>query len=343
MHEIKRGDIFYADLNPFIGSEQGGVRPVVIIQNDIGNKYSPTVIAAAITSQLYKAKLPTHIEINGCGLRENSIVCLEQIRTIDKCRLREYIGHLDAEQMQAVNLAIVTSLGIQNKKEERTVAHELMTIQGVRGFIDNNGTAQLNLEDVSRGLGFVETKGDYIRWQRVDSYLKELGFSTCGENIRPEFIPENIFYRLAMKAKNETAETFQAKVADEILPSIRKTGGYYAGLSKELQAMFVTDKKVQKLEAHVAALDEKVDNEIRLTYNQATEIQRTVASRVIELLGGKESEIYKTHKGSYFQQLHRDLKDRLGVPSYRDIRKLDYENALAYIKAWLPKATGKSA
>jgi anti-repressor protein len=110
--------------------------------------------------------------------------------------------------------------------------NSLITINGVRGYIDSNGTAQLNLEDVSRGLGFTETKGDYIRWQRVDGYLSEFGFSTCGE--RAEFIPENIFYRLAMKAKNETAEKFQAKVADEILPAIRKTGTYSVALPKTL-------------------------------------------------------------------------------------------------------------
>lgn len=101
---------------------------------------------------------------------------------------------------------------------------EIITISGVRGFIDENGVAQLNLEDSARGLGFIESKGDYVRWQRVENYLLEFGFSTCGE--RPEFIPENIFYRLAMKAKNETAEAFQIKVADEILPTIRRHGMY---------------------------------------------------------------------------------------------------------------------
>lgn len=100
----------------------------------------------------------------------------------------------------------------------------LISISGVRGYIGENGVAHLNLVDCARGLGFTETKGEYIRWQRVEGYLAELGFSICGE--RPEFIPENIFYRLAMKAKNETAEKFQALVADEILPAIRKHGGY---------------------------------------------------------------------------------------------------------------------
>ncbi|MEK3788780.1 phage antirepressor KilAC domain-containing protein [Paenibacillus sp. FSL K6-1230] len=101
---------------------------------------------------------------------------------------------------------------------------QLVTIHGVRGYIDDKGTAQLNLEDVARGLGFTETKGNYIRWQRVETYLSEFGFSTSGE--KPDYIPENIFYRLAMKAKNAAAEEFQAKVADDILPSIRRTGMY---------------------------------------------------------------------------------------------------------------------
>jgi len=111
---IKRGDIFYADLSPVIGSEQGGIRPVLIIQNDVGNKYSPTVIAAAITSQINKAKLPTHIEISAqeYGLMKDSVILLEQIRTIDKRRLREKIGHLDDELMAKVNDALSISFGL---------------------------------------------------------------------------------------------------------------------------------------------------------------------------------------------------------------------------------------
>lgn len=111
---IKRGDIFYADLSPVIGSEQGGVRPVLIVQNDIGNKYSPTVIAAAITSQINKAKLPTHIEISAqeYGLLKDSVILLEQIRTIDKKRLREKIGHLDDDLMNMVNEALNVSFGL---------------------------------------------------------------------------------------------------------------------------------------------------------------------------------------------------------------------------------------
>lgn len=113
---IKRGDMFYADLSPVVGSEQGGIRPVLIIQNDTGNKYSPTVIAAAITSQTGKNRLPTHIEIGSRenGLKSDSVVLAEQIRTIDKSRLKEKIGHItDAEIMNKVNNAIGISFGLE--------------------------------------------------------------------------------------------------------------------------------------------------------------------------------------------------------------------------------------
>ena len=111
---VKRGDIFYADLSPVIGSEQGGIRPVIIIQNDIGNKYSPTIIVAAITSQINKAKLPTHVEISSedYGLNKDSVVLLEQIRTIDKKRLKEKIGHMTDKDIQKVDDALLISMGL---------------------------------------------------------------------------------------------------------------------------------------------------------------------------------------------------------------------------------------
>lgn len=112
---VKRGDIYYADLSPVVGSEQGGVRPVLIVQNNVGNKFSPTVIAAAITSQINKAKMPTHIEIGAAdyGLSKDSVILLEQVRTIDKKRLKERIGHLNENLMDRVNEAIGISFGLE--------------------------------------------------------------------------------------------------------------------------------------------------------------------------------------------------------------------------------------
>ena len=115
---VKRGYIYYADLSPVVGSEQGGVRPVLIVQNDTGNRYSPTVIAAAITSQVNKARLPTHIELSAqkYGLTKDSVVLLEQIRTLDKRRLREKMGRLDTELMEKVDSAIAVSFGLPNDR-----------------------------------------------------------------------------------------------------------------------------------------------------------------------------------------------------------------------------------
>ena len=119
MISVKRGDIYYADLSPVVGSEQGGLRPVLIIQNDVGNRYSPTVIAAAITSRMGKTRLPTHIDIYAekAGLAKDSVILLEQIRTLDKRRLKEKMGHLDDALMSEVNTAIAVSFGLGGAAE----------------------------------------------------------------------------------------------------------------------------------------------------------------------------------------------------------------------------------
>lgn len=118
---VKKGDLFFADLSPVVGSEQGGVRPVLVVQNDVGNKYSPTIIVAAVTSQTSKAKLPTHVELTASqgGLSKNSVVLLEQLRTIDKQRLKERIGSLSDSQMPVVDAALGVSLGIANQPQQR--------------------------------------------------------------------------------------------------------------------------------------------------------------------------------------------------------------------------------
>ena len=121
---IKRGDIFYADLRPVVGSEQGGIRPVLIIQNDVGNRHSPTVICAAITSKMNKAKLPTHIEIDASsyGIEKDSVILLEQLRTIDKKRLSDRLGQISAKDMHQIEYAMNISLGM--KKNQPEVRHE---------------------------------------------------------------------------------------------------------------------------------------------------------------------------------------------------------------------------
>lgn len=141
---IKRGDIFYADLSPVVGSEQGGLRPVLIIQNDVGNKYSPTVIAAAITSRMGKTKLPTHIDIHAdrVGLAKDSVILLEQIRTLDKRRLKEKMGHLDGAVMTQVNTAIAVSFGLGSAHEsssDGSVGGSSSAVASIAGAYSNDG------------------------------------------------------------------------------------------------------------------------------------------------------------------------------------------------------------
>ncbi len=141
---VKRGDIFYADLSPVVGSEQGGLRPVLIIQNDMGNKYSPTVIVAAITSRLDKAKLPTHIDISVTdrkehteGLAKDSVVLLEQIRTVDKRRLREHMGHVSPDLMNMVDRALLVSFGLIPRENPAVAAKTAAD----RAFIPDSAAA----------------------------------------------------------------------------------------------------------------------------------------------------------------------------------------------------------
>lgn len=131
---VKRGDIYYADLSPVVGSEQGGLRPVLIVQNDIGNRYSPTVIAAAITSKMSKAKLPTHIDIyaEDVGLQKDSVILLEQIRTLDKRRLKEKMGHLDESMMHHVNTAIAISFGLGSPAEDSAARAQMQAMPHAR-------------------------------------------------------------------------------------------------------------------------------------------------------------------------------------------------------------------
>ena len=133
---VRRGDIYYADLSPVVGSEQGGLRPVLIIQNDVGNRYSPTVIAAAITSRMGKTRLPTHIDIfaDKAGLSKDSVILLEQIRTLDKRRLKEKMGHLDDGMMAQVNTAIAVSFGLGGARiDEETAAAAVTDVPSALG------------------------------------------------------------------------------------------------------------------------------------------------------------------------------------------------------------------
>lgn len=207
-------------------------------------------------------------------------------------------------------------------------------ISGVSCY-EKDETAYLKLEDVARGLGFTEKKGDteYIMWRRVDRYLDELHFGTCAE--RPDYIPENIFYRLAMKAKNETAEKFQALVADEIIPSIRKTGSYMMPkLSKEMQALFLLDDRTQKQEQRLTALE----NTMTVDYNQQRVLRKAISRAVISALGGEDAPAYIDNhvRSKVYSECNHDVQDWFRVNSVGNIPRKRFDEAVEYIQRWKP-------
>ena len=155
---IKRGDIYYADLSPVVGSEQGGLRPVLIIQNDIGNRYSPTVIAAAITSRLSKTRLPTHIDVfaDRVGLVKDSVILLEQVRTLDKRRLKEKMGHLDESVMAEVNRAIAVSVGLGDWQPSERIVPTTATMPAAATF--THTTSPTDAESTAAAVAAIDAQ-----------------------------------------------------------------------------------------------------------------------------------------------------------------------------------------
>lgn len=210
-------------------------------------------------------------------------------------------------------------------------------IYGVSCY-EQDGTAYLRLEDVARGLGFTEVAASgntCIKWTRVRKYLDDLGVDTCVDGHLPDFIPENIFYRLAMKAKNDTAEKFQALVADEIIPSIRKTGSYTVPkLSKEMQALFLLDQRTVQQDARLTVLE----STMTVDYGQQQTLKKAVGRVVVEALGGKTAPAYiDPHvRGKLFSECNRDVQDWFRVNSVCNVPRKRYDEALDYIQRWKP-------
>lgn len=207
-------------------------------------------------------------------------------------------------------------------------------ISGVSCY-EQDGTAYLRLDDVAHGLGFTQTKNgiEYVRWETIDKYLRDLGFSQ--QVGKDSYIPENVFYRLAMKAKNETAEKFQALVADEIIPSIRKTGSYtMPKLSKEMQALFLLDDRTQKQEQRLTALE----NTMTVDYSQQQTLKKAVGRVVVEALGGKAAPAYNDPhvRGKLFSECNRDVQDWFRVNSVCNVPRKDFTQAVEYIQRWKP-------
>lgn len=344
---MRRGDIYYADLGQTYGSEQGGLRPIIIIQNDIGNRFSGTVIIAPITSRI-KASLPTHVFVNTTKIR-NSIVLLEQIRTIDKDRLQNYIGHVSDEIMEKVDEALKVSLGLNAKKKRDDTVNDLQVFDNkemglkARTILNNDGSISVNAEDTAIGFGWTQTQNKNgkqyisIRWETLNGYCSEFGFpNKLGKD---DYIPESLFYRLGMKANNPAAEKFQNWLAMDVIPSIRKTGRYQFKKMTPEEMMRV---QLGMLDGHEERIS-KLENTMNIDYGQQRVLEKEVAKVVIDSLGGKDSVAYKEIGKKVFSECNHDVKDYFHVNSRNNIPRSRFDDAVGYIREWQPCTNTKVA
>lgn len=261
--KIKRGDIFYADLGFGYGSEQGGTRPVVVIQNDDGNTHSPTVIVAPLTTNNRHFIVHAKIE-NGtsCGLGSTSYAQLEQIKTIDKCRLKEYVGHLTEQDMQRIEEKALISLGIKTKEnggDERNM-NDIQIFSnpkfGQLRTIEENCKILFVASDVTRSLGYVNSS------KALSDHCKGVTkryIPTNGGQQEMNVIPEGDIYRLAAKSELPGADKFESWIFDEVLPQIRKTGAYISTPVIDSKMLFQIAAQLEEKEKQIAALTPKAN------------------------------------------------------------------------------------
>lgn len=339
---MKRGEVYYADLGVPFGSEQGGCRPVVVIQNDIGNKYSPTIIVAPVTTQR-KNLLKTHVGVGGFNnLHYKSTALLEQVRTIDRARIGNFVCKLNDEIMDEIDRALRISLelstkqegGEKNLDEVKIFDNEELGLQ-IRTILNDDGSISVNAEDAAMGFGWchAESKNGKVyrsvRWATINGYCREFGFAN--ELAKDDYIPESLFYRLGMKASNEKANKFQNWLALEVIPEIRKTGGYQKKLTPE-EMMRIQLGMIDDHESRIA----KLENTMTINHGQQRALEDAVNKTVIGILGGRESCAYKEIGMKVFAECNRDLKNYFKINSRDDVPKARFDEAVEYAQNWKP-------
>ncbi len=353
--DMKRGEVYFADLSPAIGSEQGGIRPVVVIQNNDGNRYSNTTIIAPITSQL-KAKIPTHVTINSRDkLSPTSIIMLEQLRIIDKSRIKKFICCLCDETMHKVDSALKISLTLNDKVGDKKL-NDLQVFNNkemglkVRTILNDDGSISVNAEDTAIGFGWIQTQNkngrQYIsvRWERMNGFSTECGFPH--EWGKDDFIPESLFYRLGMKANNTVADKFQNWLAMEVIPSIRKTGGYQHKKMTPEEMMRIQLGMLDGHEERISKGEErltKLENTMNIDYGQQRVLEKEVAKVVMAAIGGNQAPAYKELGRKVFAECNHDVKEYFHVNSRNNIPRIRFDDAVKYIHGWEPCTNTKVA
>lgn len=338
---MKRGQVYYADLRPVVGCEQGGIRPCVIIQNDAGNQYSSTVIVATMTTQA-KKELPTHIAVSAedyC-LDSNTTILLEQIRTIDKSRLQSFVGRLSDGTMRRVDEALHISLALNKEEREEKMVNELQIFQceefGQVRTVDIDGNTYFVASDVAKSLGYS------IPHKAVQTHCKGVlkwNIPTNSGNQDMLVIPEGDIYRLIIRSQLPSADKFERWIFDEVIPQIRQTGGYQMKPMTPEEMMRVQlgmiDEDRKQIKDHESRI-ENLENNTTLDYGQQRVLENAVNKTVISVLGGKESNAYKEIGRKVFAECNGDLKNYFKVNSRNDVQKRRFEEAVEYAENWKP-------
>lgn len=336
---MKRGQVYYADLRPVVGSEQGGIRPCLIIQNDTGNAHSSTVIVAMMTTQK-KKDLPTHIAISPKDycLGINTTILLEQLRTIDKNRLSSFVGRLSDSTMQKVDEALHISLALNKERKEEEKLNELQIFQneefGQVRTVDVDGKTYFVGKDVANALGYSNPRDAISR--HCKGVVKHDSFKEGGQEVA--LLPEGDIYRLIIKSQLPSADKFERWIFDEVIPTIRKNGAYE--IPKD------TDGKIALIAQGHTELSQRVENAVErivnlennmtIDYGQQRVLEDTVNKTVIDVLGGKGSCAYKEISRKVFAECNRDLKHYFDVNARNNVPKIRFDEAIEYARNWKP-------
>lgn len=338
---MKRGQVYYADLGRGAGSEQGGKRPCIIIQNDIGNRYSPTVIVVPMTAK-NKNKIPTHVETtkDDKNLFIGSTVLTEQVQTIDKEKLGDFVCSLSEETMQKVDEALKVSLALnKEERKEETELNELQIFQneefGSVRTVDIDGKTYFVASDIAKSLGYA------IPHKAVQTHCKGVlkwNIPTSSGNQDMLVIPEGDIYRLIIKSQLPSADKFERWIFDEVIPQIRQTGSYGVPKTATEQIRLLAQGNVE-INQRIGTVEDRVkelEQTTTLDHGQQRVLENTVNKTVINILGGKESNAYKKVGRKVFAECNRDLKNYFKVNSRDDVPKLHYGDALKYAESWRP-------
>ena len=332
---MKRGEVYYVNLEPVVGSEQGGIRPCVVIQNDVGNNCSPTTIVAPMTER-DKKELPTHVFVSeDDSVSRSSIILLKQIKTVDKSRMKDFLGRLSEETMQKVDEALRISLALNKKEREvknlggiihvgdRDISVKEYKGQRVVTFKDiddvhsrPDGTARKRFNDNKNH--FVEGEDYFVR--KTDEARTEFNIVAPNGLV---LMTESGYLMLVKSFTDDLAWEVQRKLVNEY---------FRAKKLSQVEMMRVQLGMIDELGERVTALE----NTTTIDHGQQRVLENTVNKTVISVLGGKESNAYKEIGRKVFAECNRDLKNYFKVNSRDDIPKLHYEEALNYAENWKP-------